>query len=79
MSTFSGSTERKRVRIVAKDGPWKNYHGQECDAIFYTAYDGRLINPHIDTEQLNPPCPRWQQAKDHDLEIVEGLQPTEGK
>lgn len=70
MSSFSGKSTRKRVRIVSSTGPWKEYHGQECDAIFYEADDGSSVNPHIDTEQLSPPLPKWQQAKKTDLEVL---------
>ena len=55
----------ERVRIIATDGWLAEYNGQECDAIFY---DG--LSPHIDTEQLTPPKPRYQTAKASDLEVL---------
>lgn len=65
MSEGAGKATAARVRIVAKDGWLHKYLGQECDAIFY-----EYAMPQIDTEQLNPPLPRWQSAKASDLESI---------
>jgi len=63
---YSGKSYNVRVMIVATNGPWAKYNGQMCDAIFYE--EG--MNAHINTEQLKPPCPKWQQAKPSDLEQI---------
>ena len=62
---YYGKTWNRRVRIIATSGWLKEYSGQTCDATFY---DGAM--PHIDTEQLTPPMPRWQSAKSADLEVI---------
>jgi hypothetical protein len=62
---YAGTSQRLRVRVVAKAGWLAKYEGQECDAIFYSG-----AMPQIDTEQLKPPMPRWQSASAADLEVI---------
>lgn len=65
MSEYFGKSKQVRVRIKPT-GTWAEYAGQECDAIIY---DGG-VNPHLNTEQLNPPLRKWQQAKISDIEVI---------
>lgn len=69
MSDFVGKSKKCRVEIVAVKGWLARYIGQQCDAIFYESDDGQSVMPHIDTEQLRPPLPRWQSANPEDLEV----------
>ncbi len=63
---FDGKSRDVRVRIIATQGWLAKYNGQECDA---TLYDGGP-NPHINTEQLTPPIPRWQTAAPEEIEVI---------
>lgn len=63
---YYGKIENARVRIVATSGWLARYAGQECNAIIYAG----TTKPQIDTEQLNPPLPKWQSAAATDLEIL---------
>ena len=65
MSDYNGPSQHVRVRI-RDTGGWKEYAGQECDAILYR----EDMNAHINTEQLKPPLPKWQQAKRSDIEVL---------
>ncbi len=48
-----------RIKIITKDGWLAEYNGQECDAIIYDGW----VNPQLNTEQLNPPLPKYQSCK----------------
>ena len=61
---YDGPTRHVRVRIVATTGPWAEYNGQECDALFYRPD----MSAQINSEQLKPPLPKWQSAKLTDLQ-----------
>jgi hypothetical protein len=64
---YSGTSRYVRVRINAEaEGHWKEYVGQECDAIIYE--DG--ISPHVNSEQLNPPLPKYQSIKASWVDIL---------
>lgn len=63
---YNGKSERVRVRILPGSHPWREYAGQECNAILYEPG----TNPQIDTEQLKPPWPRWQSIKREFIEVI---------
>lgn len=67
---YSGKTRNVRVRIThGAQHFWSRYAGQECDA---TLYEGG-INPQLNTEQLNPPLPKWQTIDIQDVEVLRDL------
>ena len=63
---YTGKSRIVKTRVIAKDVWLAKYFGQTCDAIMY---DGD-VNPQINTEQLNPPLPKWQSCKLNNLEEV---------
>lgn len=64
---YSGKSENVRARIKPTAKYWgARYPNQECDAIIY-APD---VNPQLNTEQLNPPLPKWQSLPLEDIEII---------
>jgi len=68
MSEYLGTSRRVRVRIKpGHPGFLNGYAGQECDAILYD----EPVNPQIDSEQLDPPIPKWQTALKDYVEVVE--------
>ena len=66
MSDYTGKSTYARIRILPTSKHWKAYAGQECDAILY---EGNVM-PQINSEQLNPPLPKWQSLPLNDLEII---------
>ncbi len=67
---YSGSSRNVRVRIMHGAAKcWAKYGGQECDA---TLYDPP-VNPQINSEQLNPPMPKWQTIPLEDIEVIRDL------
>ena len=55
---WNGKSETRTVRINDKaEGFWRKYIGQSCEATLYGP-DGP--NPQLNTEQLNPPLPKYQ-------------------
>lgn len=67
MSDYKGLSCKARVRVKSAVEHWLDpYVGQECDAIIYP----QLASAMLDTEQLNPPLPKYQTVGLECVEVI---------